>query len=109
MSDESTSNKYDYLSADIREVPFIKAYLIKADKYLEAIGYTEHGLRHANIVSKSVQYILTTLDYPKDTVLLAGIAAYLHDIGNLVSRKNHGITSALMAQEILKKMGLPLD
>ena len=102
-------NIFDYSKNEISEIPFIKTYLEKADKYLEAIGYTEHGLRHASVVSKSTQYILTRLKYPKETVMLAGIAAYLHDIGNLISRKNHGITSALMAQKILEKMGLPLD
>jgi metal-dependent HD superfamily phosphatase/phosphodiesterase len=101
--------KFNYLKDDIKDVSFIKTYLEKADKYLEAIGYTEHGLRHASIVSKSTQYILTRLNYPKEMVTLAGIAGYLHDIGNLISRKNHGITSALIAQEILEKMGLPLD
>lgn len=109
MPDDVFSDKFNYLTGDIRDVPFVKSYLNKADKYLEAIGYTEHGLRHANIVSKSVQYILSKLGYPEKTILLGSIAGYLHDIGNLISRKNHGITSALMAQDILKSMGLPLD
>ena len=29
-----------------------------ADKYLEVIGYTEHGLRHTDIVSKAAYNIL---------------------------------------------------
>ena len=109
MSDKAFEGKFDYLGNDIRELPFIKTYLEKADKYLEAIGYTEHGLRHAKIVSKSTQYILTSLKYPEKTVMLAGIAGYLHDIGNLISRTNHGITSALIAQKILEQMEMPLD
>jgi metal-dependent HD superfamily phosphatase/phosphodiesterase len=109
MSDKAFEGKFDYLGNDIRELPFVKTYLEKADKYLEAIGYTEHGLRHAKIVSKSTQYILTSLKFPEKTIILAGIAGYLHDIGNLISRTNHGITSALVAQKILEQMGLPLD
>ncbi|MFC1855769.1 HD domain-containing protein [Thermodesulfobacteriota bacterium] len=100
---------YDYTIDDIRQMPFIKTYLKRADKYLEAIGYTEHGLRHAGIVCKSTHYILSCLNYPPRQVLLGTIAAYLHDIGNLISRKNHGITSALMAQKILEQIGLPIE
>ena len=28
----------------------VEAYIAKADEYTGAIGYTEHGLRHANLV-----------------------------------------------------------
>ncbi len=109
MSDSKDKNRFNYIDNDIRDIPMIKTYLAQADKYLEAIGYTEHGLRHVNIVSKSIQYILSALGYNDRTILLGGIAGYLHDIGNLISRKNHGITSALLSQKILEEMGLPLD
>jgi len=103
-----SEKKYNYLKDDVWEIPFISDYLEKADKYLESIGYTEHGKRHSTIVSKSTQYILSRLGYPRRMITLGGIAGYLHDIGNLISRVNHGITSALIAQRLLEEMGLPL-
>jgi metal-dependent HD superfamily phosphatase/phosphodiesterase len=112
MNNKKNANKgfsFNYLKDDIKKVQFIRTYLQKADKYLEAIGYTEHGLRHSSLVAQSTQYILARLKKPKEMIVLGGIAGYLHDIGNLISRKNHGITSALMAQDILTKIGLPLD
>ncbi len=29
----------------------VEAYVAKADEYTGAIGYTEHGFRHANLVA----------------------------------------------------------
>lgn len=86
--------------------PKVITYLEKADEYMGAIGYTEHGKRHAHITAKISRDILTKLDYPKREAELAAIAAYLHDIGNLVNRNDHGHTSALIACDILTEMGM---
>ena len=53
--------------------------------------------------------ILETLDYPQRTVELAGIAGYLHDIGNCVNRKDHAHSGAILAYDILKDMGMPIE
>ena len=86
--------------------PKVIIYLQKADEYMGAIGYTEHGKRHAHITAKIAKDILTKLSYPKRETELAAIAAYLHDIGNLVNRSDHGQTSALIACNILTEMGM---
>ncbi|GHT48594.1 hypothetical protein AGMMS49936_11200 [Endomicrobiia bacterium] len=36
---------------------------------------------------------------------LAGIAGYMHDIGNVISRCGHGQSAALIAMRLLKDMG----
>ena len=38
---------------------------------------------------------------------LAGIAGYMHDIGNVINRIGHSQSGALMAMEILRRMGIP--
>ena len=43
--------------------------------------------------------------YDERTVELAKIAGYLHDIGNLVNRKDHSQSGAVMAWSILNDMG----
>lgn len=72
-------------------------------------GYTEHSHRHISIVSKRAGDILTKLGYPERTVELARIAGYLHDIGNCVNRVDHAHSGAIMAFNILKDMGMPVE
>ena len=56
-------------------------------------------------VAETAGYILQTLGYEERTVELAKIAGYLHDIGNLVNRKDHSQSGAVMAWSILNDMG----
>lgn len=84
----------------------VKAYIEKADESLIALGYTEHSYPHVKKVSDTAMYILTTLGYNERDVELAGIAGYLHDIGNLVNRVEHAQSGAIMAFKILSDMGM---
>ncbi len=72
-------------------------------------GYTEHSHRHISIVSKRAGDILTKLGYPERTIELAKIAGYLHDIGNCVNRVDHAHSGAIMAFNILRDMGMPVE
>lgn len=93
----------------IKQSADIKTYITKADESLRALGYTEHSFAHVGKVSENAAYILTTLGYDERTVELAGIAGYLHDIGNLVNRADHSQSGAVMAFRILDNLGMPPD
>ncbi len=90
---------------DVRANPKIRAYLEKANEQMAAIGYTEHGLRHAALVAAIARNTCAALGYPSRMAELAAIAGYLHDIGNVVSRHGHPQTSATMAFTLLNEMG----
>lgn len=85
----------------------VVALIKSADKQLEMIGYTEHGLRHANLVSERSYYILKKLEYDERKACLASITGFLHDIGNVVNRDKHEHMSAIIAYQILKRMKMP--
>ena len=87
----------------------VEALIGGAQKQLDGLGYTEHSHRHIAIVSKRAMHILETLGYPERTVELAGIAGYLHDIGNCVNRVDHAHSGAILAYNILKEMGMPVE
>lgn len=70
------------------------------------LGFTEHSYRHVNLVSSIARNILERLGYPERQVELAAIAGYMHDIGNVVSRNEHGISGAVIAYPILMQMGM---
>lgn len=83
----------------------IQTYIIRADESLGALGYTEHSFTHVMHVAETAGYILQSMGYDGRTVELAKIAGYLHDIGNLVNRKDHSQSGAVMAWSILNDMG----
>ncbi len=94
---------------DVKRDPEVQAFITKANEYTGVIGYTEHGARHANLTSSIAGNVLRRLGHDEREAHLAGIAAYLHDIGNLVSRANHEHTGAVLADGILARLGMVAD
>lgn len=90
---------------DVQNNEKVKELIKRADEYLERIGYTEHGSRHAQLVSDISKNIMLKLGYSQKEAELASIAGYLHDIGNVLSRKDHAQSGALLAFGILQEMG----
>ena len=72
-------------------------------------GYTEHSHRHISIVSQRAGEILEKLGYSARIVELTKIAGYMHDIGNCVNRTDHAHSGAILAYNILKDMGMPVE
>lgn len=91
---------------DIKKDPVVDAFIRKGNKYLGVLGFTEHSYRHVNLVSSIAKNTLERLGYPQRQAELASIAGYMHDIGNVVSRNDHGISGAVMAYPILMQMGM---
>jgi metal-dependent HD superfamily phosphatase/phosphodiesterase len=89
----------------VRKDAAVQAYIAHADATMNYMGYTEHSLPHVTRVSDTAKYILQTLGHPAREVELARIAGYLHDIGNLVNRADHAQSGALMAFQILERLG----
>ena len=83
----------------------IRTYITGADESLAALGFTEHSFTHVLHVAETAGYILKTIGYDERTIEIAKIAGYLHDIGNLVNRKEHSQSGAVMAWSILNDMG----
>lgn len=91
---------------DIKRNKTINTYIAKADESLIALGYTEHSFAHVTKVADTVEYILSKLGYSNREVELGKIAAYLHDIGNLVNRIDHSQSGAVMAFRMLNELGM---
>lgn len=89
---------------DITKNESIKTYIVRADESLGALGFTEHSFAHVMLVAETAGYLLKTMGHDDRTVELAKIAGYLHDIGNLVNRKDHAQSGAVMAWSILNDM-----
>ncbi|MBP2652885.1 MAG: hypothetical protein H6Q73_454 [Firmicutes bacterium] len=91
---------------DLKKDHEVEVYHRCSTEYLGKLGYTEHGRRHATLVSGLARKILADLDYGERDCELAAIAGYIHDIANLVNRYNHGGNGAMMAYIILNRLGM---
>ncbi|MBQ5326173.1 MAG: HD domain-containing protein [Oscillospiraceae bacterium] len=80
-----------------------------ADETLESMKYTEHSFAHVVRCADVAGGILEKMGYDERTVELAKIAAYMHDIGNVVNRIDHAQSGAVMAFRLLDKMGMKAE
>jgi uncharacterized protein len=80
----------------------LSLYIASADRVMEAMGYTEHGFRHANLVARIAFQVLARLGHTDRDATLAAVAGYLHDVGNALARDVHGQTGAIMVYQALR-------
>jgi len=91
---------------EVRNNPKVRKLIDGANEVMKAMGYTEHGHRHVGVVSSITRYILDNVGVPARENELGQIAAYLHDIGNVINRIDHPISGAGIAYQILDEMGM---
>jgi metal-dependent HD superfamily phosphatase/phosphodiesterase len=93
----------------IRNHPEVLALLAKGDHDLGVLGFTDHSTAHTALVAERAAYILRRLGYSEREQELARIAGFMHDIGNAINRKNHAEYGALLANDILKNLGMDME
>lgn len=91
---------------DVKANSKVRSLVDGANSVMRAMGYTEHGHRHAGVVASITRYILENLGAPEREMELGQIAAYLHDVGNVINRIDHPISGANIAYSILDEMGM---
>lgn len=91
---------------EIKNNKEIITYITQADLSLASMGYTDHSFGHVMKCAKLVKDILSSFGYSQREINLGQIAAYMHDIGNAVNRVNHGQSGAIMAFDILTRLGM---
>lgn len=94
---------------DILKNEEVNAYIKKGNANLDVLGFTDHSQAHSGLVAERAADILEKLGYGEHEMELARIAGYMHDIGNVVNRKNHAEYGALLANDILKDTDMPLE
>jgi uncharacterized protein len=99
----------EVLSKAVSQDPRLHAMIRAADRYLDAIGYTEHGPRHTHLVAGRARDIALSLGHTRRLAERAYLAGLTHDVGNMLGRHQHGIASALMIYPILVDHGIDYD
>jgi metal-dependent HD superfamily phosphatase/phosphodiesterase len=98
----------DIVLDDVKNNKKIAILVDHANDMLAQIGYTEHGKRHVGYVSKVASELLRDLGYNERTVELAAITGWVHDIGNAINRKHHGMNGAQLIYPLLTEMGMDI-
>ncbi|MBP3657445.1 MAG: HD domain-containing protein [Clostridia bacterium] len=91
---------------EIRDNREIRTYIQKGNANLGVLGFTEHSFGHAGKAAADAGRILSQLGCPEREVELARIAGFMHDIGNCINRTDHAHNGAIMAMNILTRLGM---
>ena len=94
---------------DVQASEELSRFIAAADRVMDAMGFTEHGFRHANLVARIAYQVLSRLEYGERDATLACVAGYLHDVGNALARDAHGQTGAILVHQALRDTVAPAD
>ena len=89
--------------SQVKSNPFVQEYLYQTELALKALGYTEHGKRHAEVVSGRARFIAKAIGMSEKEQELAAIAGYLHDFANFLGRTHHHYWGAILTSQIFGK------
>jgi len=95
--------------AEVKSNQFVNNFIKQTETYLTALGYTDHGFRHINIVSNRCESLARNLGLSAHDVELSGIAGYCHDMGNFLGRTQHHYWAAMLFSQIFIPATDPQD
>jgi uncharacterized protein len=93
------------IKKNLQVLEFIK----QSEISLKALGYTEHGLRHANLVAGRAQEMAQEIGLNKRKQELAALAGFCHDMGNFLGRSHHHYWGALLFHQLFSVQGEEAD
>ena len=88
---------------EVSKNPQILEYINQTEKTLAALEYTDHGLRHCELVAKRAKEIAKAVGLTPREQELASIAGFCHDMGNFLGRSYHNYMGALLFSQTFKK------
>ena len=90
---------------DVKENHYILEFINQTEESMRALSYTNHGLRHTNIVADRAMSIAKQIGLSAREAELAAIAGICHDMGNFMTRNlHHHFGALLFAQAMGEKM-----
>ena len=85
---------------DVKKNPQILEFINQTEEAMEALSYTNHGLRHSNVVSERAIQIAKEIGLPEREGELAAIASFCHDMGNFMTRTYHHFFGAMLFGQV---------
>lgn len=86
----------------VQEHASILQFIKESDLSLASLGYTDHGLRHVNLVSERAQGLASEIGRGEREAELAAMAGFCHDMGNFMGRTQHHYWGALLFHQTFR-------
>ncbi len=84
----------------VKNHPQVSEFIKQSQISMDALNYTEHGTRHANLVSKRSRKLTKDIGLDERTQELSAIAGYCQDMGNFIGRTRHHYWGALLFHQV---------
>ncbi len=91
----------------VRENPMILEFIRQTELSMAALFYTNHGIRHCDIVAERAQKIAKEIGLKEREQELAGIAGFCHDMGNFLSRTYHNYLAPTLFYQVFNNQFEP--
>ncbi len=85
---------------DVKKNEQVLEFINQTEQAMEALRYTNHGLRHANVVSERAMEVANAIGLSEREGELAAIAGFCHDMGNFMTRAFHHFLGAQLFGQI---------
>lgn len=85
---------------EVKQNPQILEYINQTEEAMRALSYTNHGLRHSNIVADRAVQISKEMGLSVREGELAAIAGFCHDMGNFMTRTYHHFFGATLFGQV---------
>lgn len=89
--------------AQVKKNPQILEFIRQTESVLAALSYTDHGLRHSNLVAERARTIAKEVGLTEREGELAAIAGFCHDMANFLSRTYHSYFGALLFHQVFNQ------
>jgi len=87
---------------DVKKNKQVLEFISQTEKVLAALSYTDHGLRHSNLVALRARMIARKIGLNKKEEEMAAIAGFCHDMGNFLSRSFHNYFGAILFHQVFQ-------
>lgn len=85
---------------EVKAHPQILEFINQTEQAMDALRYTNHGLRHSNVVADRCIQIAKEMGLPERDGELAAIAGFCHDMGNFLTRTYHHFFGAQLFSQV---------
>lgn len=87
---------------DVKNHPQILEFIKQTQISMEALDYTEHGLRHANLVAQRAKRLAKETGLNKRMQELSAMGGFCQDMGNFLGRTQHHYWGALLFHQVFQ-------
>lgn len=95
--------------AQVKKNPQILEFISQTENALAALSFTDHGLRHSNLVAGRAKTIAKEIGLSVKEEEMAAITGFCHDMANFLSRTYHNYFAGILFHQVFKDESDPKE